>query len=75
MLPTKGYAAMTAKAALQPISFERRDVGPHMCSLPSLTVAFATRIFIKPVTNGADRSSPWCPAMKSSVQWHTLELR
>jgi alcohol dehydrogenase (NADP+) len=29
MLPTKGYAAMTAKAALQPFSFERRDVGPH----------------------------------------------
>ena len=27
MLPTKGYAAMTAKAALQPFSFERRDVG------------------------------------------------
>ena len=29
MLPTKGYAAMTAKAQLQPFSFERRDVGPH----------------------------------------------
>jgi len=29
MLPTKGYAAMTAKAALQPFSFTRRDVGPH----------------------------------------------
>ena len=29
MLPTKGYAAMTAKAALQPFSFIRRDVGPH----------------------------------------------
>ena len=29
MRPTKGYAAMTAKAALQPFSFERRDVGPH----------------------------------------------
>ena len=29
MLPTKGYAAMTAKAALQPFAFERRDVGPH----------------------------------------------
>ncbi len=27
MLPTRGYAAMTAKAALQPFSFERRDVG------------------------------------------------
>ena len=29
MLPTKGYAVMTAKAALQPFAFERRDVGPH----------------------------------------------
>lgn len=29
MFPTKGYAAMTAKAQLQPFSFERRDVGPH----------------------------------------------
>lgn len=29
MLPTKGYAAMTAKAPLQPFSFERRDVGPN----------------------------------------------
>ncbi len=29
MLPTNGYAAMTAKAALQPFSFIRRDVGPH----------------------------------------------
>ena len=29
MIATKGYAAMTAKAALQPFSFERRDVGAH----------------------------------------------
>ncbi len=29
MLQTKGYAAMTAKAALTPFSFERREVGPH----------------------------------------------
>ena len=29
MLPTIGYAALTAKAALQPFSFTRRDVGPH----------------------------------------------
>lgn len=29
MLPTKGYAALAAKAALQPFSFERRDVGAH----------------------------------------------
>ena len=29
MLQTKGYAAKTAKAALTPFSFERRDVGPH----------------------------------------------
>jgi len=29
MLSTKGYAAMTAKAALQPFPFERREVGPH----------------------------------------------
>ena len=29
MLPTKGYAALTAKATLQPFAFERRDVGPH----------------------------------------------
>ncbi|MGQ0694351.1 MAG: NAD(P)-dependent alcohol dehydrogenase [Nitrospiraceae bacterium] len=29
MFPTKGYAAMTAKATLQPFSFERRDVGIH----------------------------------------------
>lgn len=29
MIPTKGYAAMTAKAPLQPFSFERRAVGPH----------------------------------------------
>src|SRR5574341_105803 len=29
MLATKGYAAMTAKATLQPFTFERRDVGPH----------------------------------------------
>ena len=27
MLATKGYAALTAKAALQPFSFERREVG------------------------------------------------
>ncbi|MEO5955618.1 MAG: NAD(P)-dependent alcohol dehydrogenase [Nitrospiraceae bacterium] len=29
MLPTIGYAALTAKAALQPFTFERRNVGPH----------------------------------------------
>ncbi|MCP9446180.1 MAG: NAD(P)-dependent alcohol dehydrogenase [Nitrospira sp.] len=29
MLPTKGYAALTAKAPLQPYSFERRAVGEH----------------------------------------------
>ena len=29
MLSTKGYAALTAKASLQPFSFERREVGPH----------------------------------------------
>lgn len=29
MIPTQGYAAMTAKAPLQPFSFERRDVGPN----------------------------------------------
>lgn len=29
MLPTKGYAALTAKAALQPFSFDRREVGAH----------------------------------------------
>ena len=29
MLSTQGYAAMTAKTALQPFSFERREVGPH----------------------------------------------
>lgn len=29
MITTKGYAAMTAKAPLQPFSFDRRDVGPH----------------------------------------------
>ncbi|MCX5723154.1 MAG: NAD(P)-dependent alcohol dehydrogenase [Nitrospirae bacterium] len=29
MLPTQGYAALTAKATLQPFSFTRRDVGPH----------------------------------------------
>jgi uncharacterized zinc-type alcohol dehydrogenase-like protein len=28
MIPTRGFAAMTAKAPLQPFSFERRDVGP-----------------------------------------------
>jgi uncharacterized zinc-type alcohol dehydrogenase-like protein len=29
MLSTQGYAAMTAKTALQSFVFERRDVGPH----------------------------------------------
>ena len=29
MLSTQGYAAITAKATLQPFVFERRDVGPH----------------------------------------------
>src|ERR1700675_4558832 len=29
MLPTNGYAAITAKAALQPFSFERREVRPQ----------------------------------------------
>jgi uncharacterized zinc-type alcohol dehydrogenase-like protein len=29
MIATKGYVAMTAKAALQPFSFQRRDVGAH----------------------------------------------
>lgn len=29
MLPTKGYAAMKAKAPLEPFSFARRAVGPH----------------------------------------------
>jgi uncharacterized zinc-type alcohol dehydrogenase-like protein len=29
MLSTQGYAAMTAKAALQSFVFERRDVRPH----------------------------------------------
>ena len=29
MLSTQGYAAITAKATLQPFEFARRDVGPH----------------------------------------------
>src|ERR1700704_3304904 len=29
MLSTQGYAAVTARAALQPFVFERREVGPH----------------------------------------------
>ena len=29
MLPTKGYAAMTNKAPLEPYQFERRDTGPN----------------------------------------------
>ncbi|MDX2252949.1 MAG: NAD(P)-dependent alcohol dehydrogenase [Nitrospira sp.] len=29
MLATRGYAALTAKAALQPFAFERREVGTH----------------------------------------------
>ena len=29
MLPTQGYAAMTARTALQSFSFERREVGSH----------------------------------------------
>ncbi len=29
MLPTRGYAAMAARAPLQPFFFERRDVGAH----------------------------------------------
>jgi uncharacterized zinc-type alcohol dehydrogenase-like protein len=29
MLPTQGYAALAAKAPLQPYAFDRRDVGPH----------------------------------------------
>ena len=29
MLATKGYAALTAKASLQPFSFERREIGDH----------------------------------------------
>jgi uncharacterized zinc-type alcohol dehydrogenase-like protein len=29
ILPTRGYAAMTAKTALQSFSFERREVGAH----------------------------------------------
>lgn len=29
MLATKGYAALTANAPLQPFSFERRDIGDH----------------------------------------------
>ena len=29
MLSSQGYAAMTAKAALQCFSFERREVGPQ----------------------------------------------
>lgn len=29
MISTRGYAAMNAKAALQPYSFERRQVGPY----------------------------------------------
>ena len=29
MLPTHGYAALTANAVLQPFSFERREVGNH----------------------------------------------
>ena len=33
MLSTQGYAAMTAKAALQPFSFERRESALMTCSL------------------------------------------
>lgn len=29
MLPTKGYAALTAQSPLRPFTFERRDVGAH----------------------------------------------
>ena len=71
MLLTQGYAAMTAKSALQPFSFERREVGSHdVCSFASPTAASATRIFIKRATNGAAPSSPWYQAMKSSAPWH-----
>ena len=70
MLSTQGYAAMTAKAALQPFAFERRDVGPHDVLMRSPIAASATRIFIKLVTNGAARFSRWCRAMKLSAQSH-----
>ena len=75
MLSTKGYVVMTAKTALQPFSFERREVGPHDVLIGSHTVASAIRIFIKRATNGGDRFSPWCRAMKSSAPWRKLGLR
>ena len=58
MLSTQGYAAMTAKAALHPFAFERRDVGPHDVLIAITYWASAIRIFITPVTNGAARFSP-----------------
>jgi hypothetical protein len=67
MLSTQGYAAVIAKAALQPFVFERQDVGPHdvlIASSPSPIAASVILIFIKSVTNGAIRFFPWCPATK-----------
>lgn len=64
MLLTQGYAAMTAKTALQPFSFEGVRLALMTCSSRSPTAASATRIFIKRATNGADRFSLWCQAMR-----------
>ena len=43
-----------------------------MCSSRSPIAASATRIFIKHATNGEDRFSLWCRAMKSSAPWRRV---
>lgn len=57
MLPTNGYAAMTAKAPCNPSLLRDGTWVPMTCSSRSPIAASAIRISIKPVTNGAARFS------------------
>jgi uncharacterized zinc-type alcohol dehydrogenase-like protein len=68
MLSTQGYAAMTAKAALQPFSFERREVGPQDVLITITHCGICHSDIHQARDEWGARFFPWCRDMKLSAQ-------
>lgn len=75
MLLTQGYAAMTAKAALRPFSFERREVGPQDVLITITHCGICHSDIHQARDEWGGSIFPWCPAMKSSASWRKSVLR
>ena len=75
MLSTQGYAAMTAKAALQSFVSERRDVGPHDVLIAISNCGTCHSDLHQARDEWGGSISPWCQAMKSSASWRELGPR